>query len=166
MLPIAMALAIAISWVWLMLSCHAVIPRSAAAFLAPPTSRTCGGVPGARQMMTSENATPAPNPVPIAFSTASFAASLPDSRSTRPVCHPRRRVLLEQNSVGSADRADPQSSVEPCDFDQINPMSNDVHIRRQSLLGCPQVVASGAMCQKATASCHCPETPDPGGSFL
>ena len=59
------------------------MPSSDAAFAAPPERCTSGGPPPTRLTITSEKATPAPNPVPSAFKTASFAANLPAKRSTR-----------------------------------------------------------------------------------
>ena len=78
-----MALAIATLPAWLMLNRQSVTPRSRAAWAAPPFKTTSGGPPVSRRTTTSLNATPAPNPVPRAFSTASLAANLPASRSIR-----------------------------------------------------------------------------------
>ena len=76
-------LAIAMPPAWLMLSFQAVTPSAVAAFAAPPESRTSGAAPGARCIITSVKATPAPKPMPIALSTASLAANRPASRSIR-----------------------------------------------------------------------------------
>ena len=79
--------------------------------------------------MTSENATPPPNPVPSAFRTASFAAKRPARRST-PVGPVAYLVQLFLNKAALDQRI--AWIVYPAphlgDVDQIDPVSDDVHI--------------------------------------